>query len=398
MVARKDPENPSNDTAWALLFVATPAVNWGHPPCTCTQVQVSHRKIGKFPARLAHCWPARLCRSSSVETSRWSPSSWRMAYGCAPLVALWWRRSSPRSRRRIGSSISSLSLEILQMRVKQPRKSPNTRHLTDPWKSMFPRDVLLVLSSRSVARRSDRADTGGGRDQKRRCVQGTVRARTERTSFIDASEKHDSFLIVLDVAGSFHGRSQGQQLIGQTCKCPWRDKFPRDSHETQSWRRRSCICKHILTVRQRLDLLQQGGRTHHHTRPLVLVNEFFMLSGQTNKLLDVAVKLGSMFATTNVLESPTESHCSAVILNDTACGSGSNWLDDRSLARVAVSSAQVMTRLTGGKHDQRSSPNHQLIRKSIGFRTTTRLMDSHLTDECSRQSSPDRRTTDCFSI
>ena len=43
--------------------------------------------------------PPRLCRSSSVATSRWRPSSWRIADGCKPSVALWWRRSSPRSRR-----------------------------------------------------------------------------------------------------------------------------------------------------------------------------------------------------------------------------------------------------------------------------------------------------------
>ena len=57
--------------------------------------------------------------------------------GCAPSVASWWRRSSPRSRRRIGSSTSSSSHEALQARVKQPRRTRNTLHPTDQPESLF---------------------------------------------------------------------------------------------------------------------------------------------------------------------------------------------------------------------------------------------------------------------
>ena len=101
--------------------------------------QVSPGKTSKFPARSASGSPPTHCRSSSVATSRWSPSSWRVADGCAPSVALWWRRSSPRSRRRILSSMSSLSPETLQARVKQPRRAPNTSRLTGPSESSCPR-------------------------------------------------------------------------------------------------------------------------------------------------------------------------------------------------------------------------------------------------------------------
>ena len=63
----------------------------------------------------------------------------RRTVGCAPLVASWWRCRSPRSRRCIGSSISSFSLETLQARVKQQRRSRNTLQATGPSRSLFPR-------------------------------------------------------------------------------------------------------------------------------------------------------------------------------------------------------------------------------------------------------------------
>ena len=63
----------------------------------------------------------------------------RVVVGCAPSVASWWRRSSPRSHRRIGSSISASSVETLQARVKQPRRSGDTLHPTDHSESLFPR-------------------------------------------------------------------------------------------------------------------------------------------------------------------------------------------------------------------------------------------------------------------
>ena len=46
---------------------------------------------------------------------------------------------SQRSRRRIGSSISSLSPETSQALVKLPRISLSTLHLTGPSESLFPR-------------------------------------------------------------------------------------------------------------------------------------------------------------------------------------------------------------------------------------------------------------------
>ena len=39
----------------------------------------------------------------------------------------------------------------------------------------------------------------------------------------------------------------------KACKIPWCDKFPRGSFEMHSWRRKTRICKHIITARQRLD-------------------------------------------------------------------------------------------------------------------------------------------------
>ena len=47
--------------------------------------------------------------------------------------------------------------------------------------------------------------------------------------------------------------------------------------------------------------------------------------------------------------------CSAACLDDTACGSRSNWHGGPGLARSAASCAQVTVRLAGGKHHWRCS-------------------------------------------
>ena len=76
-------------------------------------------------------------------------------------------------------------------------------------------------------------------DLVRRRVQAALGAQAGWTSFIDAEEELvDAFLIALDEAGAFCGRSQGQELVWKACKSPWRDKFPRGSYGMQSWRRR----------------------------------------------------------------------------------------------------------------------------------------------------------------
>ena len=88
-------------------------------------------------------------------------------------------------------------------------------------------------------------------DPVRRRVQAAAGAQAGWTSFIDAVEEElvGAFLIAPDEAGAFCGRSQGQKLVWKACKSPWCDKFPRGSCEMQSWRRKSRICKHILTAR-----------------------------------------------------------------------------------------------------------------------------------------------------
>ena len=69
----------------------------------------------------------------------------------------------------------------------------------------------------------------------------------------------------------------------------WCDKFPHVSYEMQSWRRKSRICKHILTARQRLgEWLQVKGR-HDHSRNLGLVHELLVLARQAHKLAAVPV-------------------------------------------------------------------------------------------------------------
>ena len=73
----------------------------------------------------------------------------------------------------------------------------------------------------------------------RRRVQTSVGAQTGRTSFIDVVEEGlvDVFLIASYQISLFHDRSQGERLVQKMCNSPWHDKFLRDSHEMQSWRR-----------------------------------------------------------------------------------------------------------------------------------------------------------------
>ena len=113
------------------------------------------------------------------------------------------------------------------------------------------------------------------------------------TSFIDAVEEEfaDAFLTAHDAAGSFRGWSQGQKLVWRSCKSPCCNKFPRGSHEMQSWSRKSRIGKHILTARQRLDELLLGDGQIDHTRTLGLVHPLLVLARQAHKLAAVPMSL-----------------------------------------------------------------------------------------------------------
>ena len=121
------------------------------------------------------------------------------------------------------------------------------------------------------------------------------RARRPRgagwASFIGAVEEEliDAFLIASGVADVCRDSSQGQKLVWQACKRPLCDKFPRGSHEMQSWRRKSRICKNILTGRQRLDELLLGEGTLITFAPWALVHELLVLAGQAHKLAAVPV-------------------------------------------------------------------------------------------------------------
>ena len=92
-------------------------------------------------------------------------------------------------------------------------------------------------------------------DAVRQRVQASERPQEGWATFIDAVEEDfiDIFLIAPDVAEAYRGRSHYQRLVWKACKSPWCDKFPRGTHEMQAWRRKACICGHILTARQRLD-------------------------------------------------------------------------------------------------------------------------------------------------
>ena len=112
-----------------------------------------------------------------------------------------------------------------------------------------------------------------------RCA-GVSREPLERrrwwTSVIDAVEEEelaDAFSIAHEAAGSCRGRFQGQKLVWRACRSPWCDKFPRGSYEMQSRRRKSRVCKHIITARQRHDELLLGDGHIDHTRILGLVHE-----------------------------------------------------------------------------------------------------------------------------
>ena len=114
------------------------------------------------------------------------------------------------------------------------------------------------------------------------CVQGAATGQAGWTSFIDAvvEELADAFLMGHDEAGSFRGMSQGHKLVWQACKSPWCDKFPRGSREMHSWRRKSRICEHILTARQRLDELLLGDGLIDYTRSLGLVQSCWYWPGR----------------------------------------------------------------------------------------------------------------------
>ena len=118
----------------------------------------------------------------------------------------------------------------------------------------------------------------------------TQRQTCGRPSSTQEGELVDALLTALDVAGAFRGRSQGQKLVRQADAT----KFPRGSHEMQSWRKKSRICKHILTARQQLDNLRPLG-----SGPRVVG------AGQAGTQAGrCSCEPGSERATSNVLETP----------------------------------------------------------------------------------------------
>ena len=148
--------------------------------------------------------------------------------GCGPSVAPCWRRSSPRSRRHIRSSISSSSLETLHARAKQPRSSRHTLHPADvrpvvaTWLIQPKKRVLNGPKPWLAVRPSgcQRLECDLDWDAVRRRVEEAVGAQAGWTSFIDTVEEEliDAFLIALDVGDAFRGRSQGQKLVRQHAK------------------------------------------------------------------------------------------------------------------------------------------------------------------------------------
>ena len=186
------------------------------------------------PGKLAnpqHGWPVAHLPGSAVH-HRWrlpggaQAASWRAAGGCAPSVASRWRRSSQRSRRRYGSSISSLFPEtagareattqishriaphrpvrtVVSTRLIQPKKRVMSR--PKPWPAERPRGC-----------RKRELDLDG--DPVRRRVQAAAGTQAEWTPFIDAVEEElvDTFLAGEEDA--FRGRSKGQKLVWEACK------------------------------------------------------------------------------------------------------------------------------------------------------------------------------------
>ena len=129
------------------------------------------------------------------------------------------------------------------------------------------------------------------------------------------------FLIAPDEAGAFCGRSQGQKLVWEACKSPWCDKFPLGSYEMQSWFRRSRICKHILTARQRLEELLLGEGTPFAPAPWRLVHELLVIARQAHMTGCCSCEPGPMRATSIVLETPAANRCNTASLEDTDYGS-----------------------------------------------------------------------------
>ena len=82
----------------------------------------------------------------------------------------------------------------------------------------------------------------------------------------------------------FGGRSRGQRLVQRACKKSWLDKFPRGSCEMQAWRRKSRICKEVLTVRQRLNEVVRGAGPCDRARLVGLANELMTLARQAHKM------------------------------------------------------------------------------------------------------------------
>ena len=253
-------------------------------------------------ANSQHHWPVLGLPGPAVHR-HWQLAGGPQAAGGWRVVARhrWLRvgaAASPRSRRRIGSSMSSLSSETSQARVKLPRIPPK------PWQAERP---------------------GGCRKRERdldwdlvRRVQAAAGAQAGWTSFIVAVEEElvDAFLIASEEAGAFCGRSQGQKLVWKACKSPWCDKFPRGSYEMQSWRRKARICKHSYTARQRLDelLLEEGHIDHighFGTGPRAVGGSPGCCTCEP----------GPMRATSIILEALAANHSNTASLDDTDCGS-----------------------------------------------------------------------------
>ena len=171
------------------------------------------------------------------------------------------------------------------------------------------------------------------------------------------------FLIAPDQARLFCGRSQGQTLGWKACNSPWCDKFPRGSHEMQSWRRKARICKHILTARQRLDESLLGERRTDHTRTVGLVHAAgARQTGTQTAAVPVSLILCARrqsFWKHRLRTVATLPDWMIRIMEAEASG-----LPTRPCRVQQQGSAQIMARMAGGEHDCRCSE---------GCRTSARM-------------------------
>ena len=165
----------------------------------------------------------------------------------------------------------------------RPVKLVVSAQLVQPFQSVMSRPRPWPVVRPSGCRRTQ---CGLDWDAVRCSVQEAERPQAGWQAFIEAVEEEliDAFLIADDVAGTYRGRAKGQRLVLKACKSPWCDNFPRGSRELQAWRRKSRVCKDILTVRRRLDEALCEGTPADGARVQGLAHELMTLARQAHKL------------------------------------------------------------------------------------------------------------------